>query len=324
MNRALINSARTCGLAFILMITGIVSATDIVTYYHVDQLGSPKYATDDTGALKWKEQYKPYGQRRLKEADSVNPQTGIANDNGWAEKIWYTGKEEELGMDINYFGARWYDPQLGRFLARDPVGFQNGNVHSFNRYTYVNNNPYKYVDPDGEFAQLIWGGIGGAAFDVALQGIAIATGTQDEFSWGQLATSTLVGAATGGLSIAAKATSVKRAVDGGKATKSGDDFVDLASSQRRRHILDGDATGGGHRAGTGKPGKSEFPAGRSDDSLMHDISDIATDPTLTSRAGRGGRTITDGTRNGVDIRVVQERNGDIVTGFPTNTPRNPR
>ena len=123
MNRALINSARTCGLAFILMITGVVSATDIVTYYHVDQLGSPKYATDDTGALKWKEQYKPYGQRRLKEADSVNPQTGIANDNGWAEKIWYTGKEEELGMDINYFGARWYDPQLGRFLARDPVGF---------------------------------------------------------------------------------------------------------------------------------------------------------------------------------------------------------
>jgi len=220
MNRALINSARTFGLAFILMITGIVSATDIVTYYHVDQLGSPKYATDDTGALKWKEQYKPFGERRLKEADSVNPQTGMANDNGWADKIWYTGKEEELGMDINYFGARWYDPQLGRFLARDPVGFQNGNVHSFNRYTYVNNNPYKYIDPDGEFAQLIWGGIGGAAFDATLQGIAIASGIQDEFSWGQLGKSTLVGAATGGLSIAPKAVSIKRAVDARKAAKS--------------------------------------------------------------------------------------------------------
>lgn len=93
---------------------------------------------------------------------------------------------------------------------------------------------------------------------------------------------------------------------------------------RRRHILDGDATGGGHRFGTGKPGKSEFPTGRSHDSIIHDISDIATDPTLISRPGRGGRTITDGTRNGVDIRVIQERNGDIVTGFPTNTPRNPR
>ncbi len=98
----------------------------------------------------------------------------------------------------------------------------------------------------------------------------------------------------------------------------------MTSSARRKHILDGDATGGGHRPGAGRSGKSEFPTGRSDDSIMHDISDIATDPDLTSRAGRGGRKITDGTRNGVDIRVVQERNGDIVTGFPTNTPRNPK
>ena len=107
-------------------------------------------------------------------------------------------------------------------------------------------------------------------------------------------------------------------------TKGAGDFVDLTTPARRKHILDGDATGGGHRPGTGKPGKSEFPAGRPDDSIIHDISDIATDPALKSRPGRGGRTITDGTRNGVDMRVIQERNGDIVTGFPTNTPRNPR
>lgn len=108
------------------------------------------------------------------------------------------------------------------------------------------------------------------------------------------------------------------------AAKGAGEFVDLTSSARRRHTLDGDATGGGHRPGTGKPGKSEFPAGRSDDNIIHDIYDIATDPTISSIAGRGGRTITNGTRNGVDIRVIQERNGDIVTGFPTNTPRNPR
>jgi len=102
-------------------------------------------------------------------------------------------------------------------------------------------------------------------------------------------------------------------------------FVDLTTPDRRKHILDGDSTTqGGHRAGTGNPGKSEFPEGRSDDSIMHDISDIATDPTLTKKPGRNGRTITDGTRNGVDIRVVQDSNGDIVTGFPTNTSRNPR
>lgn len=43
----------------------------------------------------------------------------------------------------------------------------------------------------------------------------------------------------------------------------GDDLVDLASPQRRRHILDGDSTGGGHRPDTGIPGKSEFlPVGQ--------------------------------------------------------------
>ena len=103
-----------------------------------------------------------------------------------------------------------------------------------------------------------------------------------------------------------------------------DNYVDLASPQRRRHILDGDATGGGHRPGTGHPGKSEFPTGWSDDKIMHEISDIATDPSLTSTTGRGGRTVTNGTRDGIDIRVVQEKNGDIVSGFPTNVPRNPR
>ncbi|EIO7469110.1 EndoU domain-containing protein [Salmonella enterica subsp. enterica] len=103
-----------------------------------------------------------------------------------------------------------------------------------------------------------------------------------------------------------------------------DNYVDLASPQRRRHILDGDATGGGHRPGTGHPGKSEFPAGWSDDKIMHEVSDIATDPSLTSTTGRGGRTVTNGTRDGIDIRVVQEKNGDIVSGFPTNVPRNPR
>ncbi|MBI0432149.1 RHS repeat-associated core domain-containing protein, partial [Pectobacterium parmentieri] len=100
--------------------------------------------------------------------------------------------------------------------------------------------------------------------------------------------------------------------------------VDLASPKRRQHILDGDATGGGHRPGTGIPGKSEFPQGWSDDKIMHEISDIATDPSLEPTIGRGGRLVTNGTRDGIDIRVIQEKNGDIVSGFPTNVPRNPR
>ena len=48
--------------------------------------------------------------------------------------------------------ARYYDPVIGRFYSNDPVGYTSENpVMSFNRYLYVNNNPYKYTDPNGEF-----------------------------------------------------------------------------------------------------------------------------------------------------------------------------
>jgi len=51
-----------------------------------------------------------------------------------------------------YMQARYYDPVIGRFYSNDPIGFRD--VHSFNRYAYANNNPYKYVDPDGQDAMI--------------------------------------------------------------------------------------------------------------------------------------------------------------------------
>ena len=108
-----------------------------------------------------------------------------------------------------------------------------------------------------------------------------------------------------------------------RGTASADDLVDLTTPEGRRHILEGDATGGGHRPGVGLPRKSEFPVGWSDDQIIHAISDVATDPAAVRSAGRGGRTIVTGMRDGVEIRVVLEADGTIVTGFPTNLPRNP-
>lgn len=56
---------------------------------------------------------------------------------------------------------RYYDPVIGRFYSNDPVGFTTSNPMMFNRYAYANNNPYKYVNPDGQLGMLSTAFVGG-------------------------------------------------------------------------------------------------------------------------------------------------------------------
>jgi len=114
-------------------------ASTEVTYYHNDLLGSPVAATNDQGELIWRKSYKPYGEEIESTADSEE------------EFVGYTGHRLDKETGLVYAGARHYDPVIGRFMGYDPVGFVEGSPQSFNRYAYGNNNPYKFVDPDGEF-----------------------------------------------------------------------------------------------------------------------------------------------------------------------------
>jgi RHS repeat-associated protein len=118
-------------------------AYDRVTYIHSNGQGTPVAASDELGNLEWRAEYYPFG--------GEYSQTEIRRENN----IGYSGKalDEEIGLI--YFGARYYDPQVGRFTSIDPAKVTAQNYYSFNRYSYVNNNPYKYVDPNGEFPFLI-------------------------------------------------------------------------------------------------------------------------------------------------------------------------
>jgi RHS repeat-associated protein len=122
-----------------------------VIYYHNDALGSPILATGADGELLWREDYSPYGSRLLHESRETDCSGGSCRqiESPWDEKQWFTGKLEETPVGVQYFGARWYEPEIGRFWSVDPVEFDEGNIFSFNRYVYANANPYRYVDPDG-------------------------------------------------------------------------------------------------------------------------------------------------------------------------------
>jgi RHS repeat-associated protein len=58
------------------------------------------------------------------------------------------------GNGLFYMWARYYDPEIGRFISKDPIGFLGGDL---NLYAYVQNNPINWVDPEGELPRAIWG-----------------------------------------------------------------------------------------------------------------------------------------------------------------------
>ncbi len=64
----------------------------------------------------------------------------------------FTGKERDTESGLDNFGARYYGSSMGRFMSPDPSGLAYADItnpQSFNLYSYVLNNPLRYVDPNG-------------------------------------------------------------------------------------------------------------------------------------------------------------------------------
>jgi len=106
-------------------------------YYTLkDHLGSASVVTDSTGAIVGEQRYYPFGETRLT--------TGSM----FTDKL-YTSQREVTGLGIYHYGARFYSPKLGRFLSADTIVPNAANPQDFNRYSYVRNNPLRYIDPTG-------------------------------------------------------------------------------------------------------------------------------------------------------------------------------
>jgi len=164
------------------LITGsIASAENRVTYIHTDALGSPIAGTNKDGRTLWYQDYRPYGDQYY------NAQRAKNHD------YWYAGHNHDVETGLIDMGARFYDPFVGRFMAIDPVGVRTHEPKQFNRYAYANNNPYKYVDPNGEIAFLIPVAVF-LAKELAAEGLSQATGgLSDWFSVRRVGTKAVKG-----------------------------------------------------------------------------------------------------------------------------------
>ena len=135
------------------------------------------------------------------------------------------------------------------------------------------------------------------------------------------------GGATGPAEVRTRAEYYAACTEGGRQERSGWDAVDAGSrpaldalrvtAERRAHILDGDAYGGGHRHGTGKPGKTEFPASWHDEKIVDTLLDVARQPDrVPGHQERNGNWLTRGTREDVEVVAIVTGDGQVWSGWP--------
>lgn len=110
--------------------------TDSRQYYIKDHLGSIRQVFDETATIVSAQDYYSYG-------DVLRSYVTGSNIN---DKYKFTEKERDTETNYDYFGARYYDSDLGRWLQVDPLADK---YPGWSPYNYVENNPLRSIDPNG-------------------------------------------------------------------------------------------------------------------------------------------------------------------------------
>ncbi|WP_139490061.1 RHS repeat domain-containing protein [Brevibacillus dissolubilis] len=112
-------------------------------FYYPNSHGDIVYVKDKSGVTLNEYQYDVWGNITSQRESMSNP-------------FKYSGEFYDPETKLYYLKARYYDPNVGRFITEDTYKGQVSNPHSLNLYTYGWNNPLKYNDPDGHNPALIF------------------------------------------------------------------------------------------------------------------------------------------------------------------------
>ncbi len=128
-------TAGTCTRHVFVLGKRIASIADdgSIRYYHGDHLNSTRRVTNESGQLVESTIYAPFGGENA---------AGSA-------KFRFNSKELDPEAGLYYYGGRYYDAALRRFVTPDPYGVDPYDPQTLNRYAYVRNNPVNFIDPTG-------------------------------------------------------------------------------------------------------------------------------------------------------------------------------
>jgi len=120
------------------------TTTQVIEYYTTDALGSVRAVTkkvDGTWQVVSRHHFMPFGEE-------------VAPPPPPSDKRLFTGKERDSETGMDYFGARYYRANVGRFTTVDPLMTIKENLvdpQRWNRYAYAKNGPLRFLDPDGRY-----------------------------------------------------------------------------------------------------------------------------------------------------------------------------
>ena len=131
-----------------------LSTTPSISYTTTDHLGSPRIITDQFGQVKSRRDFLPFGEDIYVNvgARTSTLKYGSSNDD---IRQKFTGYQKDSETSLDFAEARMYENRFGRFTAVDPLVDTGSpaNPQTFNRYVYVLNNPFLFVDKTGAYPQ---------------------------------------------------------------------------------------------------------------------------------------------------------------------------
>lgn len=138
-------------------------------YYIADNLGSIRGVTNSSGALSNTYRYEPYGSLASSTGSVSNPMK-FAGGHGL----------HDTGLGLYHFGARYYDPAIGRWTQQDPID-QAGDLRRANRYVYASADPINRADRSGmidlaDAVTEVVGCVGGGAIGAGVGALAAGGG----------------------------------------------------------------------------------------------------------------------------------------------------